>query len=110
MMDGNRLLSKNFNCGAVGAHYTTEMVNFTTIVSNGGTLGHPDFFTAYTDDGGVIVYGDSVNSKQRLGADNSNTVLSWLVSKMTDAEGNYMTFHYGKDNGTKEYCGKSAPK
>jgi len=53
LLDGNRLMAQNnVQYGSVGALYTTEMVNFTTIVSDGGTLGHPDFFTAYTDDGG----------------------------------------------------------
>ena len=68
------------------------------IVSYGGSHAFPDYFIAYTDDGTMIEYGNTSgntsNSKQQLGT-SSTTVLSWLINKITDANGNSMTFRYG---------------
>jgi len=94
-IDGNRLLCMDKgNYGADGMVYATEVENFTRIVSTGGGAnGPPDYFTAYTDDGTIIEYGNTEDSKQQLG-EYSYSILGWYVSKITDFNGNYMTFHY----------------
>ena len=95
-LDGNRLLKlSNNSYWATGEEYATEMEDFTRIVSYGGTTGNPDYFKAYTDDGSVIEYGNTTNSKQTVA---TNKTLSWLINKVTDANGNYMTLSYKLSN------------
>ncbi|MDR0207197.1 MAG: AHH domain-containing protein [Bacteroidales bacterium] len=49
-LDGNRLCNIEGSAyGAVGTKYALEMEDFSRIVSHGGSLGHPDYFTTYTD-------------------------------------------------------------
>ena len=93
-LDGDRLHRLNSGVyGAIGGEYATEIENFTRIVSYDGTSGHPEYFLAYTDDGTIVEYGNGNNSKQRIS--NVNTYsLAWYVSKITDANGNYMRFYY----------------
>ena len=78
--------------------YAKEVEDFTRIVRTGDNP-FPDHFTAYTDDGRVIEYGNSFYSKQYVGTVGSNKILSWHINKITDADGNYMTFSYSWDNG-----------
>jgi len=92
-LNGERLVKISGNYGDVGATYATEVENFTRVVSCGGSTGAPLYFVAYTDEGNVIEYGYTTDSKQKLGS-NNNTILSWYVNKITDVDGNYMTFHY----------------
>ncbi|MCL2290374.1 MAG: FG-GAP-like repeat-containing protein [Bacteroidetes bacterium] len=97
-LDGERLLRPNGGIyGAVGGDYATEVENFTRVVSYKGTTGHPEYFEAYTDDGTIIQYGHGNNSRQDLGG-GSNSTLSWFVSRVTDVNGNFMTFHYEQSN------------
>ena len=96
-IDGERLLRLNRgDYGNVGGEYATEIENFTRIISygTGNNIAH---FKAYTDDGSIIEYGNSTNSQQKM--ENSNNILSWYINKITDANGNYMTFHYGGTGG-----------
>jgi len=96
-LDGDRLIRLNIGAyGVVGGEYATEVENFTRVVSYRGTTGHPEYFEAYTDDGSIIQYGNGNNSRQNLGS-GSNSTLSWFVNKITDANNNYMTFHYGQE-------------
>jgi hypothetical protein len=102
-LDGNRLVILNDDIyGTVGGEYATETENFTRIVSNDGSAGFPISFTAYTDDGTIIEYGHTHNSRQIvdsiIAASPTKFILSWYVNKITDANGNYMTFHYEKSN------------
>jgi len=95
-LDGNRLCNiEGGTYGAVGTKYAMEMEDFTYFVSNEGSPGHPKYFTAYTDDGSIVEYGYTSDSRQTLGIYN---VLSWFINKITDVNGNYMTYHY---EGTK---------
>ncbi|MDR0207264.1 MAG: hypothetical protein LBI45_08430 [Bacteroidales bacterium] len=89
MLDGERLIAP------FGTNYlATEQENFTRIYSYG------DYFILYADDGTVIEYGNTSDSKQRMA--NNNNVLSWYVNKVTDANGNYMTFTYSSGNNKGE--------
>jgi len=96
VIDGNRLLMQsNGNYGKLNVPYATETENFIRVVPSGGTDGKPAYFKAYTDDGTIIEYGNSPDSKQTITTDG---ILSWQVNKITDANGNYMTFHYKLTN------------
>jgi len=97
-LDGNRLLKLNSGIyGSIEGIYATEMEDFTRIISYGGALGCPNYFKAYIDDGFIIEYGNSDNSKQKLG-DSNNSIIRWNINKITDSNGNHMTFHYGLFN------------
>jgi len=96
-LDGDRLIQlSGGDYGAIDAEYATEMENFTRIVTYGGITGYPTAFRAYTDDGSIIEYGITYDSRQRVKA---STLLNWYINKITDANGNYMTFHYDQLDG-----------
>ncbi|NOU15931.1 MAG: hypothetical protein HOO91_00030 [Bacteroidales bacterium] len=58
-------------------------------------------FTLTTQDGMVMEYGKEGNS-QILAID-SNTPISWAISRVTDPDGNYVQFIYSGDNTIGEY-------
>ena len=101
-LDGERLINVSGGYHTDGAVYATEMENFNRIISHGYTAPHsffiPESFTAYTDDGSIIEYGSTDNS--RLIVENARypIILSWYIDKITDANGNYMTYHYGSND------------
>jgi len=103
-IDGERLIKIGTQ-----SKYTTEIENFTQIFPyNSSTSEH--HFIAYTDDGCIIEYGSTDNSRQDMNY--NNTFLSWQIRKITDANGNYMTFYYDKYDeeiwiGSIEYTGNS---
>jgi len=83
MLDGERLIGIPTNT------FVTEQENFMRIYNYG------DYFIAYADDGTVIEYGKSANSKLMMKSNPMTTnAFSWHVNKITDANGNYMTFNY----------------
>lgn len=93
-LDGNRLVCYDPNLyGRSGTLYQPEFEDFSKIYSY-GTLGDgPEYFKVYQDDGSVVEYGNTAESRQRVG----NGVYSWYVNKIADINGNYMTFTYGND-------------
>ncbi|MDR0205875.1 MAG: FG-GAP-like repeat-containing protein, partial [Bacteroidales bacterium] len=100
-LDGVRLIkTATINANGVLSEFATEIENFVRVYSHGILINGGPFqtthFKAYTDDGSIIEYGNTSDSKQTLDA---SKVLSWYINKITDANGNYMTYHYGNDNG-----------
>jgi len=91
-LDGNRLIVINGNYGANGTQYATEMENFSKITSY--IVSGSVYFEVITDNGTTIEYGKTSDSRMELGA-----TAIWMISKITDIHGNYMTFTYIKDNG-----------
>jgi RHS repeat-associated protein len=91
-IDGSRLVLLSGVYGAAGAQYATEMEDFTRYFSYSD-----NHIKAFTDDGAIIEYGNSSNSKQKVG--DTDSVLSWCINKITDANGNYITYHYGGTGG-----------
>ena len=75
-INGERLGNINGSYGDVGTLYATHMEDFTRFLSYGGTDGHPEYFIAYTDNGSMIEYGNTDNSKQTVA---TNKVLSWYI-------------------------------
>ena len=91
-LDGNRLIcSDPTYYGSNGTLYQPEFEDFSKIYSYGTVGFGPEYFIVYHDDGSVVEYGNTADSKQRL----SNGIYSWYVNKITDINGNYMTFSYG---------------
>lgn len=109
-LDENRLVCDNPALyGQQGTLYRPEFEDFSKIYSYGVSGDGPDYFIAYHDDGSVAEYGRNSDSKQRVG----NCVYSWHINKITDINGNYMTFTYGY-NGSEvwidhiDYTGNTA--
>lgn len=94
-IDGNRLVNSDTSLyGRNGTQYYKEFHDYSKIVSYGTAGNGPQYFKVFTDNGQVMEYGNSTDSRQTLG--NGSTVLNWLLSKVTDLNGNYMTYTYGR--------------
>jgi len=91
-LDGERLIQLSSS----NREYATEVEDFSRVYANSDYTS----FTAYTDNGGIINYGTTDNSRQKMGK--TDNILSWLVDKITDADGNYMTFQYLKPHTDEE--------
>ncbi len=94
--DGMRLICKDAGFkGLAGTNFGAEVENNNIITKSG------DGFIVQTIDGKTMEYG--IDPLARFEASNgvSNSVISWFVNKVTDANGNYLTYKYAKniDNG-----------
>ena len=96
MLDGNRLIVTNGKeYGMNDALYGTETETFSQI-RHYGTLGSgPEYFEIVTDEGNIIEYGNTPDSRQNL----CGTASIWMINKITDIHGNYMTFQYIQNEG-----------
>jgi len=71
-------------------NYYAEMENFQRIYAKAGL--YINEFVVETKDGKTIEYGHTTDSK--LMSENGFSVLVWFINKVTDRNGNYMTYHY----------------
>ncbi|WP_118976984.1 FG-GAP-like repeat-containing protein [Taibaiella koreensis] len=93
-LDGNRLIVMQGNYGDPASQYRTENETFKTIVAN-GTLGNgPASFTVTDINGWTYQYGSGANSLMQ--APGVTTPNAWLLDKVTDQSGNYMTYEYSQ--------------
>lgn len=100
VVDGQRLMS-------VGSgEYKTEVDNFDKIVSYNGTKKSPDYFVVFKSDGTIWEYGTTESSKVEPQG-RKDVVLKWLVSKITDRDGNAIIYNYYEDNARGESYIKS---
>jgi len=94
-LDGNRLVNSNASqYGLNGTVYYKEFYDYSKIISYGTAGNGPQYFKVFTDNGQVLEYGNSADSRHTLG--NGSSVLNWYINKVTDLNGNYMTYTYGK--------------
>ncbi len=92
VLDGSRLVVTSGTYGANGATYSTEAQNYATVTSYVVNGPGPDWFQVVAKDGSIMEYGKTTDSKFTGGG--SNGVLIWRLDKVTDINGNYMTFTY----------------
>ena len=93
-LDGERLLmTSTGSYGANGVSYRTEQDQMSKIISyqENGYSG-PSYFKVWTADGNILHYGHSADSKALI--DQARHVNIWLLNKVEDRNGNYMSFHY----------------
>ena len=96
LLDGQRLLRvSNIEYGGNQCEYKTEIDNISKIVSEAQNDVTSNF-DVWTKSGLKIEYGNTTNSKIKLEND-SDIVCIWLVNKVTDLNGNYMTYEYITD-------------
>ncbi len=101
MLDGNLLMVWNGGTyGANGTEYHTEMESYSKIVSHGQQANGPEWFEVFTKDGKILEYGNSSDSRVELPTNlSTSTPIYWQLHKVTDANGNYMTYLYHEYNG-----------
>ncbi|GAA6166523.1 RHS repeat-associated core domain-containing protein [Sessilibacter corallicola] len=94
-IDGQRLLLETGSTyGAIGATYKTEVDRFATIISVGGSLGHPDYFLMKSKDGTTSTFGKNIDAE--FYNPNNNQTYTWSISKFEDSVGNKIDFNYDK--------------
>ncbi|MCK9220875.1 MAG: FG-GAP-like repeat-containing protein, partial [Bacteroidales bacterium] len=95
-LDGQRLIDiNNSTYGSEGAEYRTEIQSFVKIISHGSAGNGPSWFEAWTKDGKIIEYGSTNDS--RIEAPGKTDVFFWMVSKIRDRQGNYISFEYNEN-------------
>ena len=92
-LDGQRLMVVNGNYGTNGAEYKTEIDGMSKIISyTCDTTNGPASFKVWTANGLIMEYGGTWDS--RIGLRQSNDVCLWLLNRVEDRNGNYMTYYY----------------
>ena len=92
LLDGQRLMLVSGTYGGSNSVYRTEIDSFSRITAIGETGGSPASFRVCTKEGLVYEYGNTADSfVMQTG---QTAAYSWAVSRITDANGNYMTFEY----------------
>ncbi|MDR1792613.1 MAG: hypothetical protein LBR36_04125 [Bacteroidales bacterium] len=93
-LDGNRLIktSNNGAYGSANSEYMTEIQTFTKTTIK-LTADNKKYFEVEHDNGTIAEYGKTATS--RLFSNNSAV---WMLNKITDVYGNYMTYIYETDN------------
>lgn len=100
-LDGERLILTDTNntYGGNGVEYRTEQNAIYRITSFGsGTT--PGYFKVENKAGLIMEYGNSTDSKVIV---NGTTVIHWLLNRISDRYGNYITFSYYQNPTTGEY-------
>ena len=101
-LDGQRLLKVqgDMNYGGNEVEYCTEMDGMAKIVSytmNG--IEGPAYFKVWLPNGNIAYYGRSRDS--RIVLSQQNAVCLWMLNRVEDRNGNYMTYSY--DQGGAHY-------
>ena len=93
MLDGQRLIRPSNNSPV----FLTESESYTDITMKSIYLDNAtrSYFEVKTKEGLTIEYGATLDSRFTV----SNALLTWYISKVTDANENYMTYEYFNDNG-----------
>ena len=102
VIDGKRLLLCSGTYGENEAIYKTEIDEMSKIISYSDGYNGPSRFVIYKKDGTVWEYGSSEDS--RIEPQNRNdVVLTWLVKKISDRDGNSIVFNYYENQNEGEW-------
>ncbi len=97
----NTSIAFDDNYGNDQTVYFTEQNSFTRVVLNeNSSTQSPQFFKAQTKSGLIFEYGNTTDS--RVVDLTKNVAYQWLVNKIEDRKGNYMTFSYTQNTTTGE--------
>lgn len=91
MVDGQLLMPVSGTNGGNSTQYKTQIENQAKIESFGGTAGNPDWWKVTRKDGSVVEYGKKADDKISAAAN-----ISWLVSSITDVNGNKINYTYSR--------------
>ena len=101
-LNGERLILISGTYGGNNAEYRTEQNSFTKIISYGNTGYGPAGFRAWTKDGLTMDFGFSSDWTVEASG-TSNKPIAWLISRIYDTNGNFMTYQYEENNSTGDY-------
>jgi RHS repeat-associated protein len=102
-LNGERIMVRGgATYGADGATYYTEQHTFSKIVSYGNTGFGPQRFKVWTKDGLILDFGATNDSRIEMQG-TTDRVLTWLLNRVEDVSGNYMTISYAEDNTNGEF-------
>ena len=101
-INGNRLrlTSTTPGYGADGSTYQTEIADFSSITAHGSLGSGPAYFTVQARNGLTYQYGytdsngNGANSQAKLTVGSTQSVYTWLLSKVTDRAGNNWVINY----------------
>lgn len=103
-LDGARLVNVEGQYGAADAVYRTEVEQWMKVVpKSSGVAGRsgPDSFTVLAKDGTRTEFGGTEDSRalanSASGKPQNPSVRLWLVNRVTDRNGNFMTIRYDRD-------------
>ena len=82
-----------------GAKYRTEIETYSDITFK--SINGYVCFEVKTKEGMTMEFGSSADSY--IHAQGSTVAITWLLAKVTDANGNYMTYSYGNDSNFEEF-------
>ena len=102
LLDGNRLMLCSGTYGGNNSIYKTEIDEMSKIVAYSEGYNGPSRFVVYKKDGTIWEYGYTDDS--RIEPQNRNdVVLTWLVNKISDRDGNSIVFHYNENQSSGEW-------
>ena len=99
-LDGNRLFTINGTYGQSATTYRLEADNFSVATSFDMQGSGPKWFRVVSKDGLIKEYGKTSDS--RFLTDNGTDVMIWYLSKVEDANGNFMEFEYANVQTTRK--------
>jgi RHS repeat-associated protein len=102
VIDGQRLMLCSGNYGENGSVYKTEIDKMSKIVAYSEGYSGPARFEVYKKDGTIWEYGNTDDSRIEPQGRN-DVVLTWLVNKVSDRDGNYMIFNYIENQNNGEW-------
>jgi len=103
VLNGNRLIVTSGNYGEENSEYTTEMESFNKITALGSNSSGPVYFTLKTKDNQTIEYGNPENNAQVIVPSSTYKIVSWLISKITDPNGNIISYIYSTSQMGEKY-------
>ncbi len=95
-LDGQRLVAVTGIYGADGTEYRTEIDSFSRIISHGVAGSGPAWFSVEAKGGQTLEYANTADS--RIEAQGKTDVSVWAINKISDRNGNAITFSYTEDN------------
>lgn len=112
-LDGEVLSLRNGVYGAADSVYSTQSEKFSKITAIGQVAGTgPNNFTVRTKDGLLLEFGNTVDSKIEA-VKHDGTVApvmrAWLLNRIQDQNGNYLTVSYTKDTTAGVFNGSYFP-
>ena len=99
VLDGQRLIRVSGSNLTSGSKYRTEIETYNDVTYT--SINGYACFEVQTKEGLTMEYGSSADS--HIEAQGSSVALTWLLRKVTDANGNYMIYNYGENNTNGEY-------
>ncbi|MEM9326486.1 MAG: FG-GAP-like repeat-containing protein, partial [Bacteroidota bacterium] len=97
-LDGERLILKSGTYGSAGSEYRLENNRMAKIMAFGsdGQSGFAESLKVWEKSGLIKTYGATTDSRHVVG---DLGVLSWMLNKVEDRAGNYMTYTYEENHG-----------